>query len=246
MQTFVADTSAFTGSTVTIAEDGYDPGIETTLHVAVFNGSSDDEWIVQASLDFPPGVEVVGASNLEAPNYTLPYNGAAGDGAEVSWGTGSGAVIFMGQTGEATVTVVADQQVGDLVIPDETLSLADGADLFFGVAAVADYRPRRTADHKLKKGPERQQLELVSNPDIIAEVAALEDGPLAIGFAAETEQLEEHAREKLSAKRLDMIAANLVGRNGCGFEAEENEILLVTDGEENPSAGAARGNWRRC
>ena len=125
---------------------------------------------------------------------------------------------------------------------DAVLSLADGADLFIGVAAVADYRPRRTADHKLKKGPERQQLELVSNPDIIAEVAALEDGPLAIGFAAETEQLEEHAREKLSAKRLDMIAANLVGRNGCGFEAEENEILLVTDGEEKP---LGRGSKRQ-
>jgi phosphopantothenoylcysteine decarboxylase/phosphopantothenate--cysteine ligase len=115
---------------------------------------------------------------------------------------------------------------------DAVLPLARGADLFFGVAAVADYRPQQTAGHKLKKGPARQRLELVSNPDIIAEVAALEDGPLAVGFAAETEQLEEHAREKLSAKRLDMIAANPVGREGTGFESEENEIVLLWPGGE--------------
>ena len=107
-----------------------------------------------------------------------------------------------------------------------------GADLFFGVAAVADYRPRQQAGQKLKKGPDRQQLELVSNPDIIAEVSQLPDGPMTVGFAAETEQLEQHAREKLSAKRLDMIAANRVGRPGSGFESERNEILLLWPGGE--------------
>jgi phosphopantothenoylcysteine decarboxylase/phosphopantothenate--cysteine ligase len=125
---------------------------------------------------------------------------------------------------------------------DAVLLLVRGADLFFGVAAVADYRPRQTADQKLKKGAARQQLELISNPDIIGEVAALENGPLAIGFAAETERLEEHAREKLSAKRLDMIAANRVGREGSGFESEENEIVLFWPGGEKR---LGRGSKRR-
>jgi phosphopantothenoylcysteine decarboxylase/phosphopantothenate--cysteine ligase len=125
---------------------------------------------------------------------------------------------------------------------DAVLPLVHGADLFFGVAAVSDYRPRQTAGQKLKKGPSLQQLELVSNPDIIAEVAALEDGPLAIGFAAETERLEEHAREKLSAKRLDMIAANRVGQEGTGFGSEENEIVLLWPGGEKP---LGRGSKRQ-
>jgi len=112
------------------------------------------------------------------------------------------------------------------------MQLVTGADLFFGVAAVADYRPQQAAEQKLKKGQPRQSLELVANPDIIAGVAALEDGPLTIGFAAETEQLEAHAREKLSVKRLDMIAANRVGREGSGFESEHNEILLLWAGGE--------------
>ena len=125
---------------------------------------------------------------------------------------------------------------------DAVLRLVRGADLFFGVAAVADYRPARAAGQKLKKGPERQRLELVGNPDIIAEVAALEDGPLAIGFAAETERLEEHARKKLSDKRLAMIAANRVGREGTGFESEENEIVLLWPGGEKR---LGRGSKRR-
>ena len=115
---------------------------------------------------------------------------------------------------------------------DAVLEQVRGADLFFGVAAVADYRPRRVAGQKLKKGPERQQLELVRNPDIIAEVAALAGAPVTIGFAAETESLAEHAREKLSAKRLDMIAANRVGQEGYGFESEQNEIVLLWPGGE--------------
>ena len=79
-------------------------------------------------------------------------------------------------------------------------------------------------------------------PEYPAEVAGLEPRPLIVGFAAETADLVRHARDKLSRKRLDMIAANLVGRNGCGFEAEENEILLVTDGEEKP---LGRGSKRQ-
>jgi phosphopantothenoylcysteine decarboxylase/phosphopantothenate--cysteine ligase len=102
------------------------------------------------------------------------------------------------------------------------------------VAAVADYRPAERAPHKLKRERDRMQIDLVANPDIIAEVAGRAPRPLVVGFAAETADLARHARDKLSRKRLDMIAANLVGRDGSGFEAEENEILLISAQGEKP------------
>jgi phosphopantothenoylcysteine decarboxylase/phosphopantothenate--cysteine ligase len=115
------------------------------------------------------------------------------------------------------------------------------ADVFVGVAAVADYAPERRADQKIKKDSERMTLELAHTPDILAAVAALEKRPFTVGFAAETEHLEAHARDKLSRKRLDMIAANRVGREGGGFESDFNEILLLLpDGELNLGSGSKR------
>jgi phosphopantothenoylcysteine decarboxylase/phosphopantothenate--cysteine ligase len=113
---------------------------------------------------------------------------------------------------------------------DAVMKLVTGADVFIGVAAVADYTPESPAARKVKKGPSRLNLELVSTPDIVAAVAALENRPFTVGFAAETENLRENALEKLSRKRLDMIAANRVGQDGLGFESENNEILILTPG----------------
>jgi phosphopantothenoylcysteine decarboxylase/phosphopantothenate--cysteine ligase len=122
---------------------------------------------------------------------------------------------------------------------DAALALARTADAFIGVAAVADYAPVRRAEQKVKKGAARQTLELAATPDIVAEVAALDGGPLTVGFAAETENLKQHALEKLSRKRLAMIAANRVGVEGGGFESERNEILLLSaDGERNLGSGS--------
>jgi phosphopantothenoylcysteine decarboxylase/phosphopantothenate--cysteine ligase len=112
------------------------------------------------------------------------------------------------------------------------VGMAREADIFFGVAAVADYTPAAPAAHKIKKGEPRQSIELVSTADIVAEVAAIPDGPFTVGFAAETEHLKAHALDKLSRKSLDMIAANRVGREGSGFESEENEILLLSADRE--------------
>jgi phosphopantothenoylcysteine decarboxylase/phosphopantothenate--cysteine ligase len=124
---------------------------------------------------------------------------------------------------------------------DAVMGLVAAADVFIGVAAVADYTPARPASQKIKKGLPKQKIELVATADIVAEVAASTPRPLTIGFAAETEKLREHAREKLSRKRLDMIAANRVGKAGSGFEGEENELLLLTsEGEENLGKGSKR------
>ncbi|MBT8049352.1 MAG: bifunctional phosphopantothenoylcysteine decarboxylase/phosphopantothenate--cysteine ligase CoaBC [Xanthomonadales bacterium] len=123
-----------------------------------------------------------------------------------------------------------------------SLQLAAEADVFISVAAVADYTPEHLAPQKLKKGLSKQKIELVGTPDIVAEVAALANGPFTVGFAAETESLREHAREKLSRKRLDMIAANRVGHSDSGFESDNNEILVLVPGGEIP---LGRGSKRQ-
>ncbi len=103
-------------------------------------------------------------------------------------------------------------------------------DLFVAAAAVSDYRPQAPAGQKLKNDQAELSLRLVKNPDILGQVAALAQGPFTVGFAAETQDLEGHARTKLAAKGLDMIAANLVGGATGGFERAENALLVLWPG----------------
>jgi phosphopantothenoylcysteine decarboxylase/phosphopantothenate--cysteine ligase len=100
-------------------------------------------------------------------------------------------------------------------------------DVFVATAAVADYRPATQADAKIKKDADSLALRLVRNPDILAEVAALPAPPFTVGFAAETDAVEDHARAKLAAKRLSMIAANRVGDGAGGFESDHNALVCV-------------------
>ncbi|MEJ2394587.1 MAG: bifunctional phosphopantothenoylcysteine decarboxylase/phosphopantothenate--cysteine ligase CoaBC [Candidatus Thiodiazotropha sp.] len=99
-------------------------------------------------------------------------------------------------------------------------------DIFIGVAAVADYRPRAAAEQKIKKQAETLQLELVRNPDILADVAALSHPPFTVGFAAETDQVEDFAEAKRLSKGVDLIAANEVGKGAGGFERDDNALIL--------------------
>ncbi|MEE9357695.1 MAG: phosphopantothenoylcysteine decarboxylase, partial [Sedimenticolaceae bacterium] len=103
-------------------------------------------------------------------------------------------------------------------------------DIFVGCAAVADYRPEIMVEQKIKKSDERLALQLIRNPDIISQVAALPEAPFSVGFAAETEEPETYAEQKRQAKRLDMIAANLVGAASGGFERDENALTVLWDG----------------
>jgi phosphopantothenoylcysteine decarboxylase / phosphopantothenate---cysteine ligase len=103
-------------------------------------------------------------------------------------------------------------------------------DIFVGVAAVADYRPRRVAEEKIKKQNESLNIELIRNPDILADVAALDSPPFTVGFAAETAQVEAFAEAKRRRKRVDMIAANRVGQAGGGFESDHNALTLLWEG----------------
>jgi phosphopantothenoylcysteine decarboxylase/phosphopantothenate--cysteine ligase len=114
----------------------------------------------------------------------------------------------------------------------EAMTLAPGSDIFIGCAAVADYRPITTAEQKIKKtgDSDRLTLTMTENPDIIAAVARLEARPFTVGFAAETENLAEHAEGKLKRKALDLLIANDVSRTDIGFNADDNEVAVFWPG----------------
>ncbi len=115
---------------------------------------------------------------------------------------------------------------------DESLARIGNMDIYIGAAAISDYRPKQAAAQKIKKSADTFTLEMVKSPDLLAAIAALEDGPFTVGFAAETEKLEQHATDKLNRKKLNMIVANLVGENIC-FDADDNEaIVLWQDGRQ--------------
>ncbi|MDH3860814.1 MAG: bifunctional phosphopantothenoylcysteine decarboxylase/phosphopantothenate--cysteine ligase CoaBC [Gammaproteobacteria bacterium] len=115
---------------------------------------------------------------------------------------------------------------------DATHDCVKEADIFVAAAAVADYRPKDLKEQKIKKNDESMTLDLVRCPDILASVAALDAGPFTVGFAAETEKVDEYARSKLENKALDMIIANRVG-NDCGFDRDDNAVnVLWSEGEK--------------
>ena len=108
-------------------------------------------------------------------------------------------------------------------------SALEGTDIYIGAAAIADYEPASVSAQKIKKSSDTMTLSLVKAPDILASVAALERRPFVVGFAAETQDVEQNARAKLEGKRLDMIAANRVG-DGIAFDQDENSLLLLWQG----------------
>jgi len=105
------------------------------------------------------------------------------------------------------------------------------ADIFIAVAAVADYRPAAPAEHKIKKGAGSLTLELVANPDILAEVAARPDAPFCIGFAAESRDLAQYAEAKRQKKKLPLVVGNLV-QDGLG--GETNAVTLFDAAGAHP------------
>jgi len=104
----------------------------------------------------------------------------------------------------------------------------DEQDIFIGVAAVADYRPVNSADQKIKKNADEMTITMIKNPDILADVAALNNRPFCVGFAAETNDVIDYAQSKLERKKLDMIAANHVGGTETGFGSPDNAITLIS------------------
>jgi len=107
------------------------------------------------------------------------------------------------------------------------LKCAAEADIVIAAAAVADYAVQMPAAHKLKKHQAGLDLHLEKTPDIVASLTTISRRPFVVGFAAETEDLENNARGKLEAKGLDMVAANWVGRADQGFDSDDNALTVV-------------------
>jgi len=109
----------------------------------------------------------------------------------------------------------------------------EAVDVFVAAAAVSDYRPVDSAPQKIKKSEETMRLDLVRSKDILASVAALDNAPFTVGFAAETENVRDYALGKLNDKKLDMIVANRVG-DDCGFDCDDNAVEVYwRDGEQS-------------
>ncbi|MCL1158587.1 bifunctional phosphopantothenoylcysteine decarboxylase/phosphopantothenate--cysteine ligase CoaBC [Shewanella inventionis] len=144
---------------------------------------------------------------------------AAEMGAEVT--LVSGPVNLATPAGVKRIDVESAQQMLDAVMQQ-----VERHNIFIGCAAVADYRIADVADQKIKKSAEEMQLALVRNPDILATVAQHTTRPFTVGFAAETNDVEQYARGKLQRKKLDMIAANDVSIQGLGFNADSNALQV--------------------
>ena len=124
-----------------------------------------------------------------------------------------------------------------LQMHDAVLPIAREADIFVAVAAVADYRPAEASSRKLKRGNGGLTLELVPNPDILAKVAAMKNGPFCAGFAAETENLREYAQAKRKKKNIPLLAANLAQH---AFGQDTNALTLFDDRGEHPLPRASK------
>ena len=123
------------------------------------------------------------------------------------------------------VTRVDVESAADMLAA--VLTELPGTDVFISTAAVADYRPARAAEHKIKKTTETMELAMERTADVLATVAARADRPFVVGFAAETEAVEQNARTKLMKKNLDMIAANEVGHDKA-FDCEDNQLIVLS------------------
>jgi phosphopantothenoylcysteine decarboxylase/phosphopantothenate--cysteine ligase len=110
---------------------------------------------------------------------------------------------------------------------EASLAMLAQCDIFIACAAVADYRPASALAQKLKKSAATLQLEMVRNPDIVSAVAGHANRPFTVGFAAETQDVAAYARDKLEAKKLDLIIANDVSGADIGFNGENNAVLII-------------------
>jgi phosphopantothenoylcysteine decarboxylase/phosphopantothenate--cysteine ligase len=116
-------------------------------------------------------------------------------------------------------------------------SRTGAVDLFFSVAAVADYAPVQASDHKIKKSGESLEIRLAPTVDILAQVAQMPDGPFCVGFAAESENLADYAQAKRKRKNLPMIVANLVQHT---VGRDEAEVTIYDDAGAHALARAPK------
>jgi phosphopantothenoylcysteine decarboxylase/phosphopantothenate--cysteine ligase len=145
--------------------------------------------------------------------------------AEAARDAGARVTIISGPVrleGPEKVTVIRVESASEMLTA--SLEQQHNCDIFIAAAAVADYRPLQVAQQKIKKSGEQIHMALVKNPDIVATIAQLEQGPFVVGFAAETQDVATYARGKLTSKNLNMIIANDVSNTDIGFNSDSNSV----------------------
>lgn len=183
--------------------------------------------LITAGPTFEPIDPVRGITNHSSGKMGFAIARAAAEaGAHVT--LVAGPVHLPTPPGVSRIDVMTAQQMFDAVLP-----LAGQHDAFVATAAVADWRPANSAEHKIKKDGKKQvpSFELTENPDILAAVASLARPPYCVGFAAESEHLLAHARAKLQRKRIPLIVGNL---GPATFGRDDNSLLLVDAHSERP------------
>jgi phosphopantothenoylcysteine decarboxylase/phosphopantothenate--cysteine ligase len=176
--------------------------------------------LVTAGPTFEPIDTVRGITNLSSGKMGFAVAQAATEaGADVT--LVAGPTSLAAPAGVSRVDVTTAREMYDAV-----MARARAADVFIGVAAVADYHVVQPKGHKMKKGDRAPAIELAENPDILAAVAALENPPFCVGFAAETENLVEYAQAKRRKKKIPLLAANLAQ---AAFGRDDNALTLFDD-----------------
>ena len=151
---------------------------------------------------------------------------------------GADVTLVAGPTSQATplgatrIDVTSALQMREAVFAN-----LKGQQVFIAVAAVADYRPVKTAEQKIKKTNAKLSIELVPNPDILAEVSALKNAPFCVGFAAESSNLAKYAEAKRKAKKLPLLVGNLV-QDGLG--GDTNKVTLFDANGAHPLPSASK------
>jgi phosphopantothenoylcysteine decarboxylase/phosphopantothenate--cysteine ligase len=135
----------------------------------------------------------------------------------------SGPVLLPDPDGVHVIRVETAQEMRDAVMAE-----AANVDAVVKAAAVADFRPAERANRKIKKESGVPEIHLEPTPDVLRELGAMDERPLLIGFAAETNDLEAAGRRKLEEKHLDLIVVNEVGREGTGFGSETNDAMILS------------------
>lgn len=176
--------------------------------------------LVTAGPTYEPIDAVRGITNLSSGRMGYAVARAARD-------AGAHVTLVSGRTGlepppnVSVINVVTAQEMHDAV-----MERVAETDILFAVAAVADYRVKNRQQHKIKKTGPGLELEFTPNPDILESVAARDDPPFCVGFAAESQDVEAYAAEKRRRKNIPLVAANLV-QDAIG--GEENELILIDD-----------------
>lgn len=156
---------------------------------------------------------------------------------------GASVTLVSGPTALATpmgVNRINVQSAQDML--QAVLQYIGQADIFIGVAAVADYAVKQRSEHKIKKSDANLTIELTPNPDILATVASLPAAPFCVGFAAESQNLLQYADEKRRRKNIPLLVANLVQ---TALGADDNEVILLDDAGQHPLPRAQKSQIAR-